>query len=87
VPTQDWAARKDRHDVDVDALVFRADGTKAPVKLINLSGEGCRMEAMAEFRVGERLSIAIPRMGQVKAQVRWCEPGRAGAKFLVESDF
>ena len=35
----------------------------------------------------ERLEIAIPRMGQVKAQVRWALPGTAGAKFLAESDF
>ena len=85
--TQSWAARKDRHCVDIDALAFRADGTKAPVTLINLSGEGCRMEAHAEFHVGERLQIAIPRMGRIKVQVRWCAPGSVGAKFVVESDF
>jgi hypothetical protein len=26
-------------------------------------------------------------MGHVKAQVRWSYPGKAGAKFLIESDF
>ena len=82
-----WTGRKDRHPVAIDAVVHRNDGSKSPVKLTNFSDEGCRIEADDEFRIGERLQIAIPRMGQVKAQVRWALPGSAGAKFLVESDF
>jgi hypothetical protein len=79
--------RKDRHPVAVDAVVHRTDGTKSPARLTNFSDDGCRIEADAEFRIGERLQIAIPRMGQVKAQVRWAAIGSAGARFVVESDF
>ena len=79
--------RKDRHPVVVDAVVHRTDGSKSPVRLTNFSDDGCRIEAELEFRIGERLQIAIPRMGQVKAQVRWSQVGSAGAKFLAESDF
>jgi hypothetical protein len=82
-----WIGRKDRHTAAVDAVVHRTDGTKSPVRLTNFSDDGCRIEAEMEFRIGERLQIAIPRMGQVKAQVRWALPGNAGAKFLAESDF
>lgn len=84
----DSLGRKDRHPVAVDAVVHRTDGTKSPVKLTNFSDDGCRIEAdETEFRIGERLAIAIPRMGQVKAQIRWSTHGNAGAKFLAESDF
>jgi hypothetical protein len=83
----EWIRRKDRHPVEVEAVVHRSDGTKAPAKLTNFSDDGCLIEAGGDFRIGERLQIAIPRMGQVKAQVRWSLPGSAGAKFLVESDF
>ena len=79
--------RKDRHPVAVDAVVHRTDGTKSPVRLTNFSDDGCRIEAEVNFRIGERLAIAIPRMGQMKAQVRWALPGKAGARFLAESDF
>ena len=79
--------RKDRHLVVVDAVVHRADGSKSPVRLTNFSDDGCRIEAEMDFRIGERLKIAIPRMGQVKAQIRWALPSSAGAKFLAESDF
>lgn len=82
-----WIGRKDRHSVVVDAVVHRADGSKSPVRLTNFSDEGCRIEVEMDLRIGERLQIAIPRMGQVKAQIRWALPGQAGAKFLTESDF
>jgi hypothetical protein len=71
----------------IDAVVQRPDGSKVPVRLTDFSDSGCRIEAEIGFRIGERLSIAIPRMGQVKAQVRWVDPDNAGAKFLAESDF
>ena len=82
-----WVGRKDRHPVVVDAVVHRTDGSKSPVRLTNFSDDGCRIEAETDFRIGERLAIAIPRMGQVKAQIRWALHGNAGAKFLAESDF
>ena len=85
--TQGWVGRKDRHLTAVDAVVHRTDGSKSPVRLTNFSDDGCRIEAEGDFRIGERLQIAIPRMGQVKAQVRWSLPGSAGARFLAESDF
>lgn len=82
-----WIGRKDRDSVVVDAVVHRTDGSKSPVRLTDFSDEGCRIQAETDFRIGERLAIAIPRMGQVKAQIRWALHGDAGAKFLTESDF
>lgn len=79
--------RKNRNLAEVDAVAYRADGTKASVKLSNLSDGGCRIDGPGEYRIGERLQIAMPRMGFVRVQVRWAQPGSAGAKFLIESDF
>lgn len=82
-----WIGRKDRESVAIDAVVHWNDGSSAPVRLTDFSDEGCRIEADHDFRIGERLQIAIPRIGQVKAQVRWALPGSAGAKFLAEANF
>ena len=82
-----WVGRKDRPTVEIDAVVHRADGSKSPVKLTNFSDEGCRIEADKPFGIGERLEIAIPRMGQLKVQIRWALADSAGARFLTESDF
>jgi len=81
-----WIGRKDRQPVAVDAVVRRADGTSTAVKLRNVSDDGCRIEADEDFRIGELFEIAVPRFGQVKAQVRWALPGSAGAQFLAEND-
>ena len=82
-----WVGRKDRQSVAIDAVVHWNDGSTAPVKLTDFSDEGCRIEADHDFRIGERLKVDIPRMGLVKAQVRWALPGSAGARFLAEGDF
>lgn len=81
-----WIGRKDRQPVAVDAVVRRADGTSTPVKLSNVSDEGCRIETDEHFLIGELFDIAIPRFGQIRAQVRWAISGSAGAKFVAEND-
>jgi PilZ domain len=73
--------------MEIDAVVHRSDGTKVPVRVSNFSDQGCRIETDRDFHIGERLQIAVPRMGNVKAQVRWALPGAAGTRFLTESDF
>jgi hypothetical protein len=79
---QGWIGRKDRQPVRIDAVVHRGDGRAESVCLTNVSDEGCRIETEGEFLIGERLEIAIPRFGHLKAQVRWALPGSAGAKFV-----
>ncbi len=81
-----WIGRKDRDDVAIDAVVHRGDGSKKSVALSNLSPEGCRIDSDGDFRIGERLQIAIPSMGQLNAQIRWALPGSAGARFLSTAD-
>lgn len=81
------ADRRARIEVEIDATVQRSDGTRFAVRVSNFSDQGCRIETDRDVRIGERLQIAVPRMGQVKAQVRWALPGAAGTRFLTESDF
>jgi hypothetical protein len=82
----DWIGRKDRVPVEVDAVIHRDDGSHASVKLTNVSDDGCRIETADDLRIGERLQIAIPRFGQVEAQVRWALPGSAGVKFITDDE-
>lgn len=78
-----WIGRKDRDSVAIDAVVHRNDGSKKGVTLSNLSTDGCRIESDGDFRIGEKVRIAIPAIGKLKAQVRWALPGSAGAKFIA----
>lgn len=81
-----WVGRKDRNPVEIDAVVQRDDGSKAEVRLSDLTDEGCRIETDDHFRIGEQLQIAIPRLGELSAQVRWALPGSAGARFLANTE-
>lgn len=82
---QGWVGRKDRNDVDVEAAVLRDDGARVTVRLTNLTQEGCRLESSEQFRIGEHVSIAIARVGNLRAQVRWALPGSAGTQFVDEN--
>lgn len=81
-----WIGRKDRDDVAINAVVHRDDGSTQSVALSNLSPDGCRIESDGDFRIGERVQIAVPSMGQLNAQIRWALPGSAGARFLAPPD-
>lgn len=80
-----WVGRKDRQAVAVDAAVHTDEGSEIPVKLTDISEEGCRIEAERDFRIGELIQIAIPDVGRVKAQIRWALMGSAGAKFIDDT--
>ena len=78
-----WIGRKDRFPVAIEAVVHRADGSTASVRLTDFSEEGCRLEGN-DFHIGERLRIDVPRLGTMEAQVRWALAGSAGTRFLPE---
>jgi hypothetical protein len=79
--------RRDRYPVEIDTVISRSDGTRIQARVTDFSDQGCRIRGGASFRIGERLQIAIPRMGHIKAQVRWIAAGTTGARFVTESDF
>lgn len=79
--------RRVRFPVEIEAVVHRTDGSKLAARVTDSSDHGCRIETEHSFHIGERVQIAVPRMGSVRAQVRWALPGAAGTRFLTESDF
>lgn len=82
---ESWVARSKRHGIDLAALMFRKDGTSRPVKLRNISYDGCLLHADGELAIGEKVTLALPRMGEMKAQIRWTSAaGAAGARFVAE---
>lgn len=84
---QGWTGRTDRVPVAIEAKVELNDGSKLPVRVSNMSEEGCRVETDHMLRIGERLRISVPRLGVLDAQVRWALPGAAGTRFLTDDDY
>jgi hypothetical protein len=73
--------RRLRHAVALDATVLRDGGGRAAVKVTNLSLEGCCL--LGGFFIGERLTVELPRIGPLAAEIRWSFMGRAGARFAA----
>lgn len=59
-----------------------ADGGTIPVVVIDISREGCRLEADGSLAVGEKVVLNVDRYGSYAAQIRWVRGRQAGAVFL-----
>ena len=77
--------REDRYEIDLPGIAFREDGSSQAVTLRNMSYNGCMLVADMALAIGEIVRLAIPRMGEIRAQVRWAsDGGKAGARFVLE---
>lgn len=70
-----------RHSVRLDASVTRTGGADVTAVVTDLSLDGCCL--MGQFQIGERLTVNIPKVGSLAAEVRWAFMGRAGARFVT----
>lgn len=82
--TPDWNKRNDRKPVSVAAVAYLPDGSAIAARLTNISYEGCQIETEVTLPIGDKLKLALPRLGEISAQVRWSLQGTAGLHFLLE---
>ena len=72
-----------RHSVRLDASVTRSSGDEEPAVLTDLSLDGCCL--IGQYQIGEQLTVKIPKVGSLVAEVRWAFMGRAGARFVTQT--
>lgn len=58
-----------------------ARGRSYGVRVINISALGLMCRTDAEVTIGERVSVWLPIVKDVQAEVRWAEDGRVGVEF------
>ena len=73
-----FLSRGRRHSVALEAIVGHGDSETAS-SVTDLSLDGCCLSG--DFRIGERIIVRIPKIGQFPAHVRWALLGRAGVRF------
>ena len=61
---------------------YRADGSWLRVHMTNLSYDGCKLLTEDVLDIGETLTLVMPRMQHMEAQVRWIKDQTAGIRFL-----
>lgn len=74
------AGREERRPVCGTARVYAGDGAFS-VELINLSRRGCAVLSPVSVLIGTKISMELPLVGMVAAQVRWSLGGRFGTAF------
>ena len=72
-----------RHSVRLDASVMRGNGTEVGTIVTDLSLDGCCL--IGTFGIGERVTVKIPKVGNLAAEIRWAFMGRAGARFVSQA--
>jgi len=77
------ARRTARHALsDVQAKLAPQDVYNVEIRVQNLSTAGFMAECAAPVRIGSYVSLDIPGIGPVQAQVRWQIGVRMGGMFL-----
>ena len=79
-----WPKREDRRPVRATGTLYLPDGSAVSVRLTDISFDGCQVETDVILPIGHKVKLALPRLGDINAQVRWALPGRAGMRFLLE---
>ena len=59
-----------------------ARGRSHGVRIINISPLGLMCRTDAEILIGERVSVWLPIVKDLLAEVRWAEGGRIGVEFI-----
>ena len=72
--------RQVRHPTQMVARVLQPDGSELEAKVVDFSLEGCCLAMPA--RVGDFVTVVLPRIGRMRGQVRWIAGGRAGILFV-----
>ncbi len=80
-PMSQWVMRS-RKPASLTGVAYRPDGSWVRVHMTNLSYDGCHLITEEDFDLGEALTLVMPRMQHLKAQVRWVNDGQAGVRFL-----
>ncbi len=72
--------REQRDEVHYRGRAMRRDGTTLPLLIVNLSPHGLMARSDEALGAGERLTVSLPVVGVVRAEVRWALGGRIGCQ-------
>jgi hypothetical protein len=87
-------AQPDRRQSERDEVFYRSRASVAglgsfPIQVVNISANGFMARTETELAVGQSLTIRLPVVGEMKAEVRWALGGRVGCQFarMIELAF
>jgi len=82
----DRARKAERLSIDAPARLRPNDWSNVEVTMLDLSELGFRARCEARLQPGGSVSLDVPGVGPVEAQVEWCKAHQFGARFYVPID-
>ena len=80
----DSGRRSERHPLDAEARLRPNDWSSLQIKMLDLSASGFRAHCEARVKPGGSVSLDIPGIGAVEAQVEWQRGDQFGARFFAQ---
>ena len=77
------ADRSERRPVSLRGYAILGDGSHHSITVLDLSYEGCGIEAATPLEPGQPLKLSVLRRGAIDAVVRWAGDGKAGLVFTA----
>ncbi|MEP3227348.1 MAG: PilZ domain-containing protein [Parasphingorhabdus sp.] len=76
-----------RHEVTVSSASLKRKGDHSiAATLLDISIYGCRIEADAVFKEGERVTVTVDEYAPMKATLVWQKTKQAGCRFADALD-
>ena len=79
----DSGRRAERHQVDAETRLRPNSWSSLQIKMLDLSASGFRAECEARVTRGGSVSLDVPGIGSVEAQVEWQRGDQFGARFFA----
>jgi len=76
-----YEPRPPRFGIHQPSVLVRADGSEAPVVIVNISQSGFRLKIADTPLIGEKV-VLRSEVGDVPAQIRWALGDTAGGYFI-----
>ena len=73
--------KRDRQSTALETSLHGAGTVRIPVKVVDLSSDGCRLEFRGDVPEGAAVTIALPGLDAWEASVIWSKRGTAGCRF------
>jgi hypothetical protein len=78
--------KAERLPLDTEARLRPNDWSSLQIQMLDLSASGFRAECEARVRPGGSVSLDVPGIGAVEAQVEWQRGDQFGARFFAPID-
>lgn len=73
--------KRDRQSTALGTSLRGTGMVSIPVKVVDLSSDGCRLEFRGDVPEGVAVTIALPGLDAWEARVIWSKRGTAGCRF------